>query len=310
LTRRARSGRIGRDTRPLIRWRLRPPLHSGPEITTLTLPTRSGRIGGSRAGGESGNGRRRKTGRQRRPGRFAWLLRLAPLAALLTFGTSAQAAVTFSPGSGSELVSQQTTGIYNVVHVNRDGTSYTTLAFFNKGRVLDAHTQSPSGWLAKKSGNSPKPLSTSTFQQLIGIAGVNANVETLPAAKKNQFYQLAGSSGGSSSPSSPPPPEVPPGPGNKCPPGYQLHFNKPAGGVTCRLQGYSPDGASQWLVSLWNRLALIPRAEVAAPTVVLVHLGKFSVVNAGYMRDDAGQELYSFTLLGVTIKFFFGNTAG
>jgi len=226
---------------------------------------------------------------------------------LLTFGTSAQAAVTFSPGTGADLVNSQVTGIYNVVHVNKDGTTYTTLALFNKGRVLDAHTQRPGGWLAKKSGNSPKPLSTSTFQQLIGIAGVNANVETLPPAKKNQFYQLAGLSGGSSAP---PPSEVPPGPGNKCPPGYQLHLNKPAGGATCRLQSYRPDGASEWLVSLWNRFALIPRAEAVAPTVVLVHLSTFSVVNAGYMRDDAGQELYTFTLLGVTIEFFFGNTAG
>ncbi len=245
---------------------------------------------------------------QGRLGRVTWLLRAALLGALLTFGTSAQAAVTFSPGTGANLVNSQVTGIYNVVHVNKDGTTYTTLAFFNKGRVLDAHTQSPGGWLAKKSGNSPKPLSTATFQQLIGIAGVNANVETLPPAKKNQFYQLAGLSGGSSSP--PPPSEVPPGPGNKCPPGYQLHLNKPAGGVTCRPLSYSPDGASEWLASLWSRFAVIPRAEAAAPTVVLVHLGQFSLVNAGYMKDDAGQELYTFTLLGVTIEFFFGNTAG
>jgi hypothetical protein len=244
---------------------------------------------------------------QRRPGRVTWLLWAAFLGALLMFGTSAQAAVTFSPGTGANLVNPQVTGIYNVVHVNKDGTTFTTLAFFNKGRVLDAHTQSPGDWLAKKSGNSPKPLSTATFQQLIGIAGVNANVETLPPAKKNQFYQLAGLSGGSSSP---PPAEVPPGPGNKCPPGYQLHFNKPAGRVTCRLLSYRPDGAPEWLASLWSRFATIPRAEAAAPTVVLVHLSTFSVVNAGYMRDDAGQELYSFTLLGVTIEFFFGNTAG
>ena len=80
--------------------------------------------------------------------------------------------------------------------------------------------------------------------------------------------------------------------------------------MTCRLLSYSPEGASERLASLWNRLAVIPRAEAAAPTVVLVHLCKFSVVNASYMKDDAGQELYTFTLLGVTIEFFFGNTAG
>src|SRR5262249_42171673 len=80
--------------------------------------------------------------------------------------------------------------------------------------------------------------------------------------------------------------------------------------VTCRLLSYSPEGASELLASLWNRLAVIPRAEAAAPPGGLVHLGQFPCRHRSYMKGDAGQELYTFTLLGVTIEFFFGNTAG
>lgn len=246
---------------------------------------------------------RRFTMNRKRRGRFMSMLRAAaPLGVLLVFSTSAHAAVSISAGAGAGLVTPQATGIYSVVVVNKDGTKYTTLGLFNKGKLLEAHTTRPSGWLTKKSGNSAKVLSTATFQQLIGIAGLNKDVETMPAAKRTQFYQAAGlslSGGGS-----PLQPEVPPGPTNQCPLGYEL-IKKPGVGFTCRLLTYWLDGVSERFASLWNSLAVIPPAEAAQLKQVFIHVGRFSLAEAAYMKDDVGREVYQFSLLGLIIEFFF-----
>jgi hypothetical protein len=222
---------------------------------------------------------------------------LSALVVLLVCSGPVHAAVSFSQAPGAKVVTAQATGVYSVVLVNKDGTNHTTLALFNKGKLLDAHTQRPGGWLKKKSGNSPKPLSTATLQQLIQIAGLNQDVEKLPAAKKTQFYQTAGLS------SSPPPSlplEVPPV-GKQCPAGYRLEL-KPK--LTCRPITYRWPGLTERFASLWDRLALVPAAEARLQHVV-IHVGDFSLIQAAYMRDDFGQEVYQFSLLGVMIEFFF-----
>ena len=241
-------------------------------------------------------------------GRFGSMLRAAaPLGVLLTFGTWAHAAVTITPGSGASTVTRQATGIYSVANVNKAGTTYTTLILFNKGSALEAHAQRPGGWLAKKSGNSKKVLSTATFQELIHIAGLNQNVETLPAAKKTQFYQVAGLSG-TTAPSAPPPAEVPPGPDKKCPPGYELKLKKPAGGqatFTCQALSHWLDGiAAQRLASLWNSLALIPPAEAFTSTRFQFKVGSFSFFDAVHVTDDAGNEYFGINVLGLLAEFF------
>lgn len=242
--------------------------------------------------------------RQRRGRVVSMLGGAVPLGVLLMFSTSSHAAVSISQGTGASLVTKQATGIYSVVILNKDGTTYTTLALFNKSKLLEAHTQRPGGWLPKKSGNSPKPLSPAQFQQLIGIAGLNKDVEKLPAAKRSQFYQVAGLSGGSTPASSPPALEVPPGPNRQCPPGYELKLKKP-GGFTCRAITRRMDGLSDRFASLWNRLALIPPAEARELKTVMIHVGNFSFIEAAYSKDDFGQEVYQFNLLGLVIEFFF-----
>ena len=142
-------------------------------------------------------------------------------------------------GSGLRVATKQSTGVYHLVTIDEQR-RHQVIALAHKGRVLEIHAKKAAGgYLTRGAGSTAIKVSPQTFTQLISIAGgMNRDIESLPAAKKNEFYALAGLSTPASR--TPLPLEVAPGSNNTCPPGYGLKTKKTVGSIVqiCEILSY------------------------------------------------------------------------
>lgn len=224
---------------------------------------------------------------------------IGAIAITLTLVAAAAAATPqVTAGSGAQLVTSQSTGIYVIANLNNAGRVRQTLTLFHKSQLKEVHTRKTvSGtYLARTANSQAIRIPTATFNQLIAVAGgVDRNVETLPAAKRNQFYQLANL--GDTAPA--PHPQVPPGPTGKCPPGYEL-IKLPLP-PKCRLLSRGPSGLTDWLASLWSRFPLVPEAEAVA--IKLFEFALSNVFSNIQFQWDDGLEVYQFRGFGFTVMW-------
>lgn len=215
---------------------------------------------------------------------------------VLFLTTSASARIQVAQGSGAHLVTPQSTGIYVVAQLSRDARVSQSIALFHKGQMTEIHTRIVGGpYLTRKAGSTAIRIPTGTFNQLITVAGgLNVNVEQLPAAKRTQFYQLAGLS--ASHPSPPPAPEVAPDAAGHCPHGYQLRpFPKPP---KCVLITEAPPAARSRFVTWWRGWTLVPSAEA------VVHELQFKLSNLFadvIFHFDDQTNVYTFQGFGFSI---------
>jgi len=187
--------------------------------------------------------------------------------------TSAEAAINMTKGPGTTQITPQSTGIYTMASVHKDTRVLHSIALFHKGQMMEIHTRVDGGaYLNRKAGSTPIKIPTSKFNQLITAAGgIDRDVEKLPAAEKNEFYQIAGIAAGStpSGSSKPLPKEVQPDAAGHCPSGYRLDkpFPKAAGKCVLISQGPSP------LALAWQKVFGVARAEA------VIHELNFSLAN-------------------------------
>lgn len=170
------------------------------------------------------------------------------LAAALALGTAAMAqAASIQPGSGAS-VSDQATGIYEIVVTTGSRATYRTLALLDRGQIIDLHTRRGTTYLARKAGSPAVRVTSQKFNEMITIAGgINKDVNKLPAATRDAFLQKAGLGGGASGGGGSAPLQVPPTDG-ACPIGYELHISFDTGRkvMTCRLAaGLLPESGTQ-----------------------------------------------------------------
>jgi hypothetical protein len=184
------------------------------------------------------------------------------LVLVLFLTTPVAASTQFVKGSGAHLPTPQSTGIYEVAQLQRDGRVSQSIALFHKGQMAEIHTRVVGGpYLNRKPGSTAIRIPAATFNQLITVAGgLNANVEQLPAAKRAQFYQLAGFAPTPPTPARPL--EVAPDAAGRCPPGYQFR-GFPGGGKPgkCMLLTEAPPAVRSRFVTWWQGWTLVPIAE-------------------------------------------------
>lgn len=153
---------------------------------------------------------------------------LSASAALCAAGAVAQAA-TILAGSGANPPATAT-GIYEIAVVKTDAkVVQSALALVHDGSLQEIHSRSSRGYQRRISGSAAVRVSTSTFSQLLTLAGgVNRNVDFLPIAARCQFHALAKlPTSGMGCPTmnglpTLPAPETPPQ--VQCPDGYELEI--------------------------------------------------------------------------------------
>jgi hypothetical protein len=220
---------------------------------------------------------------------------------VLFFTTPAAAITQVVQGSGAQLVTTQSTGIYVIAHLERDGRISQSIALFRKGQMTEIHTRVVGGpYLNRKAGSTAIRVPTAKFDQLITAAGgLNVNVEQLPAAKRNQFYQLAGFV---PTPATPPrPPEVAPDPAGHCPQGYEFRpfpgGGKPGSGK-CMLITEAPPAVRSRFVTWWQGWTLVPTAEAVVHELAFQLSHLFGDVTFHF---DDQSKVYTFTGFGFSI---------
>ena len=166
--------------------------------------------------------------------------------------TSAFATTQIVKGPMTPQITPQSTGIYSVAVLHRDARVYQSLALFHQGQMKEIHTRVQGGpYLRRRPGSTAIRIQPATFDQLIATAGgVDRNVEQLPLAQRNRFYQLAGLAVPTPPGTPSRPPEVAPDTAGHCPQGYELRpFPKPA---KCVLISEAPQPNRNWLVAGWS----------------------------------------------------------
>lgn len=212
--------------------------------------------------------------------------------------TSAFATTQIVKGPMTPQITPQSTGIYSVAVLHRDARVYQSLALFHQGQMKEIHTRVQGGpYLRRRPGSTAIRIQPATFDQLIATAGgVDRNVEQLPLAQRNRFYQLAGLAVPTPPGTPSRPPEVAPDTAGHCPQGYELRpFPKPA---KCVLISEAPQPNRNWLVAGWERLGLVRQAEAA------IHELNFSLANffgnIAFTYNDE-ERIYKFQGFGFVI---------
>lgn len=190
-----------------------------------------------------------------------------------------------SAGSGLGQATKQSTGIYHLATVDEQR-RHQVIALAHKGKVLEIHAKTAAGgYLKRGPGSTAIRVSPQTFTQLISIAGgMNRDIESLSAAKKNQFYALAGLSTSASQPQRPL--EVTPGANNTCPSGYGLKMKRTDGGIvrTCEILSYQERNDSllaaltNWWASANLELISPAHARLLQMSYMLADFFHFSVM--------------------------------
>ncbi len=104
------------------------------------------------------------------------------------------------PGSGLSQVKSNSTGIYELA-VLSPTKRHQALALFRNGQFVEIHARKKTGgrYLARQSG-APIKVSTSNFNQLIGIAGINRDVSQLPPPRDSNSTLCWGTRGAGAAP--------------------------------------------------------------------------------------------------------------
>lgn len=213
-------------------------------------------------------------------------------------------------GPGLRAATNQSTGVYHLVTVDEQR-RHQVIALAHKGKVLEIHAKKAAGgYLTRGSGSTAIKVSPQTFNQLIAIAGgLNRDIESLPAAKKNEFYALAGL-GSTPTSQTPRPFEVAPGSNNTCPPGYGLKTKKTAGSIVriCEILSYQERNDSL-LATLANWWASANLDLITSAHARLLHF-QFKLADFfqfAVMMDDgnlsSGEQTWRIQAAGFDVLF-------
>ena len=207
---------------------------------------------------------------------------------------------TVTQGSGVNSLTKTSTGIYEVSTLVRGSQRFPNYGLFWRGQLQDFHTGKPNNqWARALKKNTRRSISTARVAQLIRLAGVNRNVESMSQSVKNQFYSLAGFSSSGTSPSS-----TEPTGGIRCPRNYQYN---PSLRKCVPMSFWLRDGVNK-LASLWNDFSLVPEAEAR---LIEMRFMLRSLVDIGSwgMAYDPATSRFGISFAGFSALFLLDDSA-